>query len=398
MLPEGIQPTSITIPAATARAATLQPGQVLHAVVQQAEGALFVRVGGTRVPLPTGAALEANQAVQIEVLEADGALQLRVLPQPGASGPAADSLQGLVSVVLEALGTLGNAELAAPLVPATLPQSAEAVRALLALFVTRGAIGDDLQQVAALVEQAVAANLLPQVDAGPFLALAASLVVTEAGGFQSKLQQLANRAGHAIEARIALVLASGNLDDLVDAVRADIRAQLARLRDHPGLRRFLRQAGQLRAFEDAVGRLLDRLVGGQLQNLRGLEQPYMFLELPCAPDAGIRHAQLHIFGEDHAKERQGGDAEAIVALDLSLTRLGDLWVTLRLCRGQCMCRFQAVEASAREALSDASDELVAALKRAGYPNARIKVTPWDGDRLRETASLTRRFSGIDVQA
>jgi hypothetical protein len=42
--------------------------------------------------------------------------------------------------------------------------------------------------------------------------------------------------------------------------------------------------------------------------------------------------------------------------------------------------------------------LVRALEESGYTSATVHVALWDGNRLRETAHLMRRFAGIDVTA
>jgi len=354
-----------------------------------------VQVAGVQVPLPADASLQPGQTVTIKVLESGQGLQLRIVPQASVPAHSLGALEELVAAVLESLGAPIGPELPSQLVPANLPQTPDAVRALLALFVSRGAMGEDLRQIAALVEQAVAAGALPRSDSE---ALLARIVVSEPGDFHPVLEQLADAAGHTLEARIAMALAAGNLDDIIDTLRTDLRAHLARLRENPVLQRFLQRTGQLRTFETAVDRVLERLVGAQLQNLRGLEQPYLFLEVPCSPDSGIQHAQVHVFSEGHGKKREFDAANALVAFDLATTRLGDLWITLRITQGRCLCRFCATRPAAVDALTGAAHELVQALEQAGHHGARVEVALWDADRLRETAALMRRFSGINVQA
>ena len=88
--------------------------------------------------------------------------------------------------------------------------------------------------------------------------------------------------------------------------------------------------------------------------------------------------------------------DATVVLDLSMTRLGDLWIALTIARGRCSCRFRAANPAAVQAIRAERDGLIQALQSAGYPGAQVRVEPWDGDRLGEAAGLMRRFSGINV--
>lgn len=394
MLSENLQPITATVPTALAGAAALRPGQVFQTLVQDAANELFVRVAGLRVPLPEGAGLEAGQAVRVDVL--DG-LQLRITMPPEEPSVSAQPLLDLVSHVLESLGLRADANLAAQLVPPAAPQNTEAARALLTLFMRIEDLAGDLRQLAALAQQAVTAGALPEADAQPFLELAARLAISDPTTFQSALEQLAGGAGQAIEARIAMALASGNLDDLVEVLKTDARASLSRLRSNPGLVEFLRRTGQSRNFEQLAERVVERLLGGQLQNLRGLDLPYLFVELPCDPALGIRRAQVHLFHGGRGKGRRD-EAALTAVLDVSMTRLGDLWVTVQAAAGRCVCRFEATCKATVEALSAASGELVAGLENAGYASARVEAALWNGDRLRATVALMRRFSGIDVKA
>ena len=147
-----------------------------------------------------------------------------------------------------------------------------------------------------------------------------------------------------------------------------------------------------------MGRVAERLTGGQLQNLRGLEQSYVFLELPFQTGAPLRHGQVHLFSDGHGKRRNIDANNATVALDLSMTKLGDLWITLRVVNGQCACKFRATSQPVADAIEAASGDLVQALGAAGYPRAMVQVALWDGDRLKRVTLLMRRFSGLDVQA
>jgi len=84
-------------------------------------------------------------------------------------------------------------------------------------------------------------------------------------------------------------------------------------------------------------------------------------------------------------------------MDLAMSRLGELWVTLQTNNGHCRCKVRAA-AKAVTLIDLHREELTEALVRIGFASAQVSVAPWDGDRIRETAALLRRFAGIDVNA
>lgn len=129
-----------------------------------------------------------------------------------------------------------------------------------------------------------------------------------------------------------------------------------------------------------------------------MDQSYLFLDLPFASGMPIREGRVHFFAEGRARDRGFDAKNATVALDLVTSRLGALWIVIRIFEGHCACRFCATSEAAVETLQSTAHELAQALDNAGYPNAAVQATLWDGDRLRETANLMRRFSGIDVTA
>ena len=134
------------------------------------------------------------------------------------------------------------------------------------------------------------------------------LVVSDGDDIVPVLRALFETAGRTVEGRLLSAVAEGRLDDLAAAVRDDVRSQLAQLRNNPELLRFLRRTGGLREFEAASERVIERLVGTQVQNLRGVEHSYVFFELPVDPESGLRHAQVHVFG-DGRRGRDRVDAD-----------------------------------------------------------------------------------------
>jgi hypothetical protein len=400
MQTNGIPTLTVPFQAAQSAAsgAALRAGQVLQGMVRQTGDGLAIQAAGIRAPLPEGTGLHAGQAVTVEVLDTSVGLQLRVTPQTAAAPTATSPLDALVAQVLTTLNAQAPPDVLARMLPQNLPQTQEAIRALVNLFLARGTTGADLQHVAGAIEQAVTAGVLTSAETKTVLALIGRFEAADQAQFQAVLRQLADASGRTVEGRIALAIASGRIDEAVNAARAGLREQLVRLRENPALRAFLRTSGQLRTFESSVDRVLDRMLGSQLQNLRSLEQPYLFIEIPGQPNGSLVHGQLHFFADGNGKRRGFAEGHTMVAMDLRMSRLGDMWIALRTVHGHCVCQLRAVDPGAREALTAASDELALALEGAGYPGARVEVTGWDGDRLRETAALMHRFSGLNVKA
>ncbi len=372
-------------------------GQVFQAVIQGKPDALFVQLGGAKVPLAGAEGLLPGQPVRVEVLSAAPQLTLRIAvtasETPGAPLAAATAVLGQV---LESLGANRAAEAAAQLAPPHLPQTGQALQQLFTLFLSRGSLGGDLEQLAQLLTRAAADGVIPQTLTTQFSALLAAMSASQSDGFRRLLEQM--EAPRGLEARLALALQAGNIDEALATLDADLRAQLAQLKDHAALRQWLRGQGQLQSFDRAAAQVLDRVSGSQLQNLHNLAQPYVFVELPLPPNGGLRHAQIHFLSDAHGKGKRFDGKNATVALDLSTSQLGEIWITLRVVSGRCQCHVRAATEDAWQAFRGAASELAAALNSAGYPGSEVNVARWDGDRLRAAASLLRRFSGIDVNA
>ena len=283
------------------------------------------------------------------------------------------------------------------MLPRGLPPVAGAVGDLLALFHHRASLGNDLERFVALARQAVRAGALPPDQTRGLEALLTRLVARDADGIEGALRAWASQGGP-VEAKMAHALAEEGVEAALAQLRGDLKTLISQLRSDPDLLRFLRSAGTAREFEALGDRLLGRLSGGDLQNLRALEQPYFFLELPFGTEAPIQHAQIHFFGEQAGRGNAFDRSDAMVAMDLSTTRLGDLWIALRVTQGRCYCTIGATSEATLEAIEGASGELVEGLARAGYPDAVVRTRVWNGDRFAEVAALASRFSGLDVEA
>jgi hypothetical protein len=393
-------------PARTANA--LQPGQILRVIVQGSSEGLAIRVAGQRIPLGSaGAEFAAGQTVRAEVVATgNNTFALRLTPEPtpasaSAPGPAtpqsppaatAPSLPGAAAALAEALGRASDSATLARMIPPEVRANDAAVRQLLNLFMSRGALGDEVRAMATLMAQAASAGVVPELTAA-FVSAAGAFIQADAASLRGMLEKLTR--GRGAEARIAEALAAGNVDEAMAELEASLRTLVGRLRGHDAVRAWMRGQGVLKAFEEMAQHVLERLDGAALQNLRGMQQPYVFLELPLPRESGFHHAQLHLFGDGPGKTFD--QAHATFALDLSLSRLGDLWVLFRAAPGQCQCNIRAVAPAARDALQAGAAEFEEALARAGYPHVRVEVQPWDGDRLRAAASLMDRFARVDTR-
>ncbi|HPO17154.1 MAG TPA: flagellar hook-length control protein FliK [Candidatus Hydrogenedentes bacterium] len=375
----------------------LRPGQAFQTVVQMQGDKLLLQLGAARIALDPSVELTPGETVRVEVLGTAAKLQLRISPAAAAPETAAGTVipNTLLTSVLESLGALPIADVAPTLIPAHLPQTTQVLQQLFTLFLSRGSLGADVEQLATLLAQASSQGALSGDLATRFGAWVTQFTAMETTGFKNLLEQLSSK--RSLEARLALALKTNSIDASLESLSKDIRTQLAQLREQEPLRAWLRENGQLRQFDDAVQRVLNRFSGGELQNLRALEQPYLFLEIPLPSGSELRFAQVHFFGEGRNKGKPFDQHNALVALDLNTTRLGDLWITLQMTAGRCACHFKATTSEIVQAIRDASDELVDSLDKAGYLKAHITVSRWDGDRIRAAAAMMRRFSGIDVK-
>jgi len=396
----GVQLPPVTVPLPRpVPAALLRAGTTLQGVVRGQPGDLVLQVAGQRIPIPSSSSFQPGQTAFVRIVETQTGVQLLVTPQPAppSEGTVQDSaLAGVLARILETLHSTLPAQSAAQLVPAALPANEPALRSLMALFTSRGSTADDLRSLAALISRAAAEGALPPATAQEFAAWVAQLGTFEPMRLASAVEWVLRNAGYHLEAQLAQAAESDELDDLAPKFQRSVRAQLAALIRNPTLLKYLETHGNLRRFHEAAERVLDRFSAAQFQNLRALELPYFFAEIPFPQGGPIRHGQLHVFG---GESRRGFDPRnATVVLDLSTSRLGSLWISLQAAAGTCTCWFRATESAAVEVIEAHSDDLVKALGDAGYPRSQVRVMLWDGDRLAAAAALMRRFSSFGASA
>ena len=386
----------------------LRPGTVLHATVEGAPGRLSAVSGSLRVPLPDSAPFQLRQPVLIEVRDTPQGLQLLVRPadapaapsqppvQPPVPKPDLAALLEMVAGALDAAGAPADPRLAAEILPASLPRTETAIREFLAPFAASALLGDDWAVLAGLVARAIAAGALPRRLAGLVNETARAFDALNPAQIEAALSRAADDAVP-VEARISAALASDVPDAVKELLSRDPRALLDVLRNHEPFQAFLRQSGQAKLFEGLADRIAARMTEAGVQNVRSLDQPYIFLQIPCAAEGPFRRGHIHIMSGGGSGGRKLDSRGAIIALDLSTARLGDLWITISLHDGRCACRICARSPETVEAVRAAAGELETSLKGAGYATAAVHAVLWDGDRLRALAALMRPYSGLDVE-
>ena len=393
MFSEGIRFLALDI--AKNMDALLRPGQRFQAVVQGTASRAFLTLGNAKIPLDLAALnLTPGQAVAVEVGQTEAGLQLQLSPQSAsasATASATGALRGMLSGILEGMGALERLAMAQKLTPPQWLDQPAGLRPLMNLFFASNTLATDMQTLTALLEQAGREGLLRPEQLKAFQDLNRLFSADSSSDFQRLLQILADQRG--LHAQIARSPRQGKgfkmWQDLV-------RAQLAQLKNDNALRQHLQSRGQLRTFERASQNVLERFTAVDTQNARVPEAAYHFLEIPFLPGGEITRAQLHFFGEGGGK---GGKAkgQVQVAMDLSTTRLGDLWVTLQIASGHCQCYFRATRPEVAASIEEHAEELQSALRKAGYADAAVSAILWDGDSLRETAALMQRFDSIEFE-
>ena len=368
------------VPAETLPRAEVTPGQTLQQ--ESAPSTTPTVVAGQSRSLPAETVVSAPRTPI-------------AVPVPAEVAP---ELPEVLTQVLKSFAQLDAVREAVHLLPQALPRTEHAIRLLLSMHFNRGTVGKDLASVASLLTQAVDAGVMSDAEASTVASILRFVGAVPEDDLESLVRRTVSQTGRSLESRLATAVAAGNVEAFLDEIEGDLVVQLNRLRADENLATYLRRSGRYADFQSGIERILDRFSGGQLQNLRSLEHPYYFLELPSDPQSPLKHAQVHFFGEGQGRGREFSTENTTVVFDLSTTRLGDLWISISPVQGICHCWIRATDADVVRMVDETAAELAQRLETCGYLGAQVHATLWDGNRLREAANLMRRFEGISLQA
>ncbi len=388
--------------------ADLHVGQRVSTLVQGQSPQLFLMLSGLRIPLDaqSAAALAPGQSVWVEILQGKkpGQFQVRVSPQPQSSAPPASSaasgqasLMPMLNSVLDMLeGALSERD-AVQLLPRQLPQEGAVIRQLFNLFTQQGKTGADLQSLALTLADAHTAGALDSSTYTLLLNCLGEFQMGDEKNFRKALSMLGK--GQSLEGFLAKVVAdTATLDEATLPPALRLLITLGRLQQDEDFQQYLLETQKKNPFDQVVQRITERLDGGQWQNLRNQEQPYLFLELPLPPGEALYDAQLHFFADGHASKQRFDKKNATVVLDITLTRLGPLWITFHVSQNQCQCHFRATQPDIVALLEGNAQALSKELAEVGYVTPHIRVSLWDGDRVQACVRLMQRFKNVNLQA
>jgi flagellar hook-length control protein FliK len=88
----------------------------------------------------------------------------------------------------------------------------------------------------------------------------------------------------------------------------------------------------------------------------------------------------------------------LVVVDLHLTNLGSMWITIQSSGTTCNCAIRTDNAAARGALDEGAPVLEAGLRRAGFAAAQVRTEAWDGDRVSAAAALFAQTAAFEAEA
>lgn len=387
--------------AAAGRLLSTEAGALLRGRVVPTRNGLAVEVGGERISLPPNTGLAAGDLVNVSASRTPEGLQLTITLRGAARAPAqvaSPSTGQVASAVLEGLGGVnrGLARGASGVLAAAQELPEGAVRALTNLFTSRGNLLRDLGSLLQMVQSAGAQGVAVQQLAQSLRRLVAQYSTLDVETLEAVVKEGAESSKSTPESRLAARLRGDKAIQLpVD--ESDLRTLVFKLRQDSALQRYLSASGSLDSFEEVAGRVVERAVAGHVQNLRGAEQNYVFIELPLGSADEAGSVQIHLFGENTDSSGREKRSGGFAALDIYLSRLGALWVTLDLRDEVCRCHLRAMSEEVVAALNESSDELVSALAAAGYVRPQIRVSKWNGNRVAEVGRLLSPLTGIDLR-
>lgn len=374
----------------------IQPGQTYAGVVRTQNDALFIVSGNLQIPLEDGSGLLPGQRVTFQLNTSPAGAQLSITPEL-ASNPTTTSTSPTspVTSILEALGKLDLSHRIHGAVPRHAPAVETALRPLLTVLLAEQGAGSDLDQLAQIFV-AVAPRLNPGQGAAIAIAQWLGLVPpSDSAAWRSLL--LRSREEQSTAARIAASIRSEASASSLGNLKDSAATLASRLLNDPDFLHLLKEDGKLEPFKALAQRLQDRATGVDLQNLRGLDQTYQFIEIPVRESQGFRRAQVHAFEEKAGPDTPSGTTVRKTVLDLDTTRLGALWVSLQSVGTQCACSFRVVDPDVAALLNDEAAALEMALKEAGYVRASVSTALWDGNRDEALIAMLAPYQKLDLE-
>lgn len=377
----------------------IQPGEIYTGVVRTQNNALVLSSGRLLIPLDEGLDLVAGQRVSFQVNATPTGPQLTITPQAtnAPAQTAAPNLDRVLAPILESLGKLELAPRLQGILPREVPATGSSLQPLLTVLLAEQSLGADLDHFSRFAAS-VAANPTG-FGPGTLQAIAQWLGLappTDRAAWHALL--LRSREEQAAAARIGASLKPGANASSLAALKDSAASLATRLLDDPAFLQSLKEDGQLEPFKALAQRIQDRATGVDLQNLRGFDQAYQFLELPVGESHGFHRAQIHNFQEKSAQGREGGPAIHRTVLDLEMTQLGALWVSLQRTGDQISCQFRVAAPEVAALLKSEGPALEAALAEAGFASVTITTDLWDGNREEALIRMLAPFQKLDLEA
>ena len=160
------------------------------------------------------------------------------------------------------------------------------------------------------------------------------------------------------------------------------------------------------AIEAGASRIVERMQGLQLQNLRAPAAQHFTLELPLVSDGEIHNVEVRVYYR--ADEDGGGrqkrtidERNTTIALRLATTELGRVNATVAIADGHLTTDFTVASPEVADHMLDGTPELRDGLQELGYDVGRIAVTarrpPAEVERTAPPAEQLGP-DGIDVHA
>lgn len=377
----------------------IQPGEVYTGVVRAQNNALVLSSGRLLIPLNDGIGLVAGQRVTFQFNSTPTGLQLAITPQANNAPiqSANPDLGRILAPILESLGKLELGPRLQGILPRELPMTSGSLQPLITVLLSKQALGADLDQFTQIVHSAaVNPGGLGQ---GTIQAIAQWLGLvppTDRAAWHALLQR--SREEQAAVARIAASLKPGADSSVLASLKESAASLATRLLDDPAFLQSLKEDGQLEPFKALAQRMQDRATGVDLQNLRGLDQAYQFTELPVREAHGFHRAQIHNFQEKSGQGKESGTAVHRTVLDLDMTQLGALWISLQRTGDQCACQFRVADPEVAALLESEGPALEAALAEAGFASVSVTTLLWDGNREEALIRLLAPFQKLDLEA